>query len=187
MWSLTGNAIAGAEHVPNVALRTGGSAGAGVCSYGRWPLWIPAMGLLLAGSTAWRHFGARGRLVMRSRVSPRRAPAPSVHEERNMNRILRDSDAVELSDPPAFSFGQKLRANRVIRNDGTYPGKEIGDVLVKKGEVGYVVSIGTFLQQFYIYGVEFLESGHRVGMKRKELEPVDAGEEVDDLPLPEES
>ena len=93
-----------------------------------------------------------------------------------MNRILRDSDAVELSDPPAFSFGQKLRANRVIRNDGTYPGKEIGDVLVKKGEVGYVVSIGTFLQQFYIYGVEFLESGYRVGMKRKELEPVDAGE-----------
>jgi len=60
-------------------------------------------------------------------------------------------------------------------------------VLVKKGEVGYVVSIGTFLQQFYIYGVEYLESGYRVGMKRKELEPADACEEVDDLPLPEES
>lgn len=102
-----------------------------------------------------------------------------------MNSILRDSDVVELSDPPVFSFGQKLRANRTIRNDGTYPGKEIGDVLVKKGEVGYVVSIGTFLQQFYIYGVEFLESGRRVGMKRKELEPVDSCEEVDDLPLPE--
>ena len=28
-----------------------------------------------------------------------------------------------------------------------------------------------FLQQYYIYGVEFLESGFRVGMKRKELEP----------------
>ncbi|MDA9408811.1 MULTISPECIES: nitrogen fixation protein NifZ [unclassified Bradyrhizobium] len=104
-----------------------------------------------------------------------------------MNSILRDSDVVELSDPPVFSFGQKLRANRTIRNDGTYPGKEIGDVLVKKGEVGYVVSIGTFLQQFYIYGVEFSESGRRVGMKRTELEPVDACEEVDDLPLPEES
>jgi len=104
-----------------------------------------------------------------------------------MNSILRDSDIVELSDPPVFSFGQKLRANRTIRNDGTYPGKEIGDVLVKKGEVGYVVSIGTFLQQFYIYGVEFLDSGHRVGMKRKELEPVETCEEIDDLPLPEES
>jgi nitrogen fixation protein NifZ len=58
----------------------------------------------------------------------------------------------------------------VVRNDGSYRGKEIGDVLVKKGEVGYVISIGTFLQQFYIYGVEFLGTGYRVGMKRKELE-----------------
>ncbi|MDA9496302.1 nitrogen fixation protein NifZ [Bradyrhizobium sp. CCBAU 11357] len=104
-----------------------------------------------------------------------------------MSSIVRRIDIVELSDPPVFSFGQKLRANRTIRNDGTYPGKEIGDVLVKKGEVGYVVSIGTFLQQFYIYGVEFLDSGHRVGMKRKELEPADTYEEIDDLPLPEES
>ncbi|MBB4424078.1 nitrogen fixation protein NifZ [Bradyrhizobium sp. CIR48] len=111
----------------------------------------------------------------------------AMHEERYMNSIVRDSDVVELSEPPVFSFGQKVRANRTIRNDGTYRGKEIGDVLVKKGEVGYVVSIGTFLQQFYIYGVEYLESGYRVGMKRKELELVDACEEIDDLPLPEES
>ncbi|MGY3238014.1 nitrogen fixation protein NifZ [Bradyrhizobium sp. USDA 4472] len=104
-----------------------------------------------------------------------------------MSRIPRDSDIVELSGPPVFSFGQKLRANRVIRNDGTYRGREVGEVLVKRGEIGYVVSIGTFLQQFYIYGVEFLESGHRVGMKRNELETMDAYEEVDDLPLPEES
>ena len=58
--------------------------------------------------------------------------------------------------------------------------------LAKKGEDGYVVSIGTFLQQFYIYGVEFLESGNRVGMKRKELDPVIARDEMADLPLPEE-
>ncbi|MGY4567927.1 MULTISPECIES: nitrogen fixation protein NifZ [Bradyrhizobium] len=102
-----------------------------------------------------------------------------------MNKIVRDSDVIELSGPPVFSFSEKVRANRTIRNDGTYRGKEIGEILVKKGDVGYVVSIGTFLQQFYIYGVEFLESGYRVGMKRKELEPVDPGEEIDDLPLPE--
>ena len=36
-----------------------------------------------------------------------------------------------------------------------------------------MVSIGTFLQQFYIYGVEFLSSGRRVGMKGKELESVE--------------
>jgi nitrogen fixation protein NifZ len=51
--------------------------------------------------------------------------------------------------------------------------------------MGYVVSIGTFLQQFYIYGVEFPDSGNRVGMKRKELEPAKPRTEEEDLPLPE--
>ena len=101
-----------------------------------------------------------------------------------MSNIVRDSEVVELSGPPFFSFGEKVRAKRTIRNDGTYAGKEIGEILARKGEEGYVVHIGTFLQQFYIYGVEFLESGHRVGMKRKELEPVVDREDDDDIPLP---
>lgn len=94
-----------------------------------------------------------------------------------MANISRDSDVVELNDPPCFDYGQKVRARRVVRNDGTFPGKDIGEILVKKGEEGYVTSIGTFLQQFYIYGVEFIASGNRVGMKRKELEPVVAEDE----------
>ena len=90
-----------------------------------------------------------------------------------MSDISRDSDSMELNDPPHFNFGAKVRARRTVRNDGTYFGKDIGEVLCTKGEEGYVVHIGTFLQQFYIYGVEFIGSGHRVGMKRKELEAVD--------------
>jgi nitrogen fixation protein NifZ len=43
---------------------------------------------------------------------------------------------------------------------------------VKKGDIGYVTSIGTFLQQFYIYAVDFIDTGHRVGMRGKELEAV---------------
>jgi nitrogen fixation protein NifZ len=101
-----------------------------------------------------------------------------------MSNIVRDSDVVELSQPPYFTFGEKVRAKRAIRNDGTYAGKEIGEILAKKGEEGYVVSIGTFLQQFYIYGVEFIDSGNRVGMKRKELDPVIPRDEEADLPLP---
>lgn len=99
-----------------------------------------------------------------------------------MTKISRDSDSMELNDPPAFNYGAKVRARRTIRNDGTYCGKDIGEVLCKKGEVGYVVNIGTFLQQFYIYGVEFIGSGHRVGMKRKELELVDPEDDDDTLP-----
>jgi nitrogen fixation protein NifZ len=50
------------------------------------------------------------------------------------------------------------------------------------------VNIGTFLQQFYIYGVEFIGSGHRVGMKRKELDAVDPAmdEALPDM-LPDEA
>jgi len=101
-----------------------------------------------------------------------------------MSNIVRDSDVVEITAPPYFSYGEKVRAKRAVRNDGTYAGKEIGDILAKKGEEGYVVSIGTFLQQFYIYGVEFLESGNRVGMKRKELDPVLNRDDMEDIPLP---
>jgi nitrogen fixation protein NifZ len=103
-----------------------------------------------------------------------------------MTNIVRDSDVCELTNPPFFNYGAKVKARRMVRNDGTYAGKEIGELLVKKGEVGYVVSIGTFLQQFYIYGVEFLDSGNRVGMKRRELELADAVGDDEDLPLPQE-
>lgn len=99
-----------------------------------------------------------------------------------MTKISRDSDVVELNEPPYFAYGEKVRARRAIRNDGTYPGKDIGDILVRKGDEGYVSSIGTFLQQFYIYGVEFIATGYRVGMRRKELERVTVEE---DIPLDE--
>jgi nitrogen fixation protein NifZ len=88
---------------------------------------------------------------------------------------MSDGDIVELNDEPVFQFGEKVRSRKTIRNDGTYVGKEIGEVLVRKGDIGYVSHIGTFLQQFYIYGVDFLDSGHRVGMKAKELISVDRG------------
>lgn len=83
--------------------------------------------------------------------------------------IVRDDDVIEVAEPPRFSFGERVIARSVIRNDGTYNGKDIGEVLVNKGDIGYVVSINTFLQQFYIYAVDFIDTGHRVGMRAKEL------------------
>jgi nitrogen fixation protein NifZ len=96
-----------------------------------------------------------------------------------MANISRDSEVVELNAPPVFEYGEKVRARRMVRNDGTYAGREIGDVLVTKGEEGYVATIGTFLQQFYIYGVDFVVSGTRVGMKRKELETTRVVEDME--------
>ncbi len=90
-----------------------------------------------------------------------------------MGDISRDSHVVELNGPPRFDYGQKVRSRKTVRNDGTFPGKEIGEILIKKGDEGYVTSIGTFLQQFYIYGVDFVAHGYRVGMKGRELESVE--------------
>lgn len=80
------------------------------------------------------------------------------------------SSEVELDSPPRFEIGQKVRLRKMIRNDGTFPGKEVGEVLAKKGEVGYVVTIGTYLQSAYIYAVHFLQSNYIIGCRFKELE-----------------
>ena len=90
-----------------------------------------------------------------------------------MAKISRDSDIVELTADPIFDYGAKVKSTKTVRNDGTYAGKDIGEILVRKGDIGYVTSIGTFLQQFYIYAVDFVDTGHRVGMRGKELEAID--------------
>ncbi|WP_027555677.1 nitrogen fixation protein NifZ [Bradyrhizobium sp. Cp5.3] len=99
-------------------------------------------------------------------------------------RNMADDDVVELTSAPFFNCGEKVRAKYTIRNDGTYAGKQVGDILAKKGEIGYVISIGTFLQKFYVYGVEFVRTGHRVGMRRKELALLLANEDAEERPLP---
>lgn len=90
-----------------------------------------------------------------------------------MGDISRDSDVIEIEEAPRFAFGERVISRYTIRNDGTYCGKEIGDILVSKGDIGYVQSIGTFLQQYYIYAVEFIATSHRVGMKGRELLSLD--------------
>ncbi len=91
-----------------------------------------------------------------------------------MGDINRESDTVEIAEPPRFAFGERVACRSVVRNDGTFPGRDIGDVLVNRGDVGYVRAIGTFLQQYYIYTVEWVETGYQVGMRAKELCTLDA-------------
>jgi nitrogen fixation protein NifZ len=79
-------------------------------------------------------------------------------------------EIIEIDSPPTFDIGEKVRVRKLIRNDGTFPGKDIGVTLAKKGETGYVVSIGTFLQSSYIYAVHFMTTGYVIGCKTKELE-----------------
>jgi len=80
------------------------------------------------------------------------------------------ANEIEIDGPPQFEMGEKIRVCKLIRNDGTFPGKEIGEHLAKKGDTGYVVGIGTFLQTYYIYAVHFIEKGYVVGCRAKEME-----------------
>jgi nitrogen fixation protein NifZ len=83
------------------------------------------------------------------------------------------SEEVELDSPPLFDMGNRVRTRKVLRNDGTFPGKDIGFHLAKKGDIGYVVGIGTYLQRAYIYSVHFIESNFVVGCLSRELELID--------------
>jgi nitrogen fixation protein NifZ len=79
---------------------------------------------------------------------------------------------VEIDEEPEFELESKVRVRKKIRNDGTFPGKDIGETLANKGDEGYIISIGTYLQTAYIYSVHFLETNNIVGCLGKELELV---------------
>jgi nitrogen fixation protein NifZ len=70
---------------------------------------------------------------------------------------------------PVFDYGDQVRVTRNVRNDGTYPGLDIGAPLVRRGSVGYVQSVGTYLQDQIIYSVHFLEEDLLVGCREEEL------------------
>ncbi len=71
---------------------------------------------------------------------------------------------------PKFEFGDAVRVIRNLRNDGTYPGEPTGRMLVRRGSVGYVRDVGTFLQDQLIYSVDFLDSKRMVGCREQELQ-----------------
>ena len=68
-----------------------------------------------------------------------------------------------------WEYGEAVRLTRNLRNDGTYPGLDPGAPLVRRGSIGYVVDVGTFLQDQVIYSVNFLDEGKIVGCREEEL------------------
>ncbi|MCX7086952.1 MAG: nitrogen fixation protein NifZ [Methylococcales bacterium] len=71
----------------------------------------------------------------------------------------------ERFDEGRFEFGELVRVTRNIRNDGTYPGMEVGEFLIRRGSLGNVTNVGTFLQDQIIFTVHFLSSGRMVGCR----------------------
>lgn len=75
---------------------------------------------------------------------------------------------------PKFEYGDEVRLIRNVRNDGTYPGAEVGELLLRRGALGCVYDVGTYLQDQLIYRVHFIDSGRTVGCREEELIPASA-------------
>ena len=63
-----------------------------------------------------------------------------------------------------------MRVTRNVRNDGTFPGLDVGNLLVRRGSVGYVKDVGTYLQDQLIYSVHFFDDNRMVGCREEELQ-----------------
>lgn len=74
---------------------------------------------------------------------------------------------------PKYEYGDRVRVIRNIRNDGTFPGLAAGNLLVRRGSVGFVMNVGAFLQDQLIYTVNFLDQERIVGCREEELQGAD--------------
>lgn len=73
-----------------------------------------------------------------------------------------------------FEIGDEVRVTRNVRNDGTFPGLEVGNLIMRRGSTGTVVDRGTFLQDQIVYTVHFVGDDRVVGCREEELIAIDA-------------
>lgn len=75
-----------------------------------------------------------------------------------------------------FFLGQKVKLLEDVKNDGTYPYLAIGEIMIKQGSIGYIRSIGDFLQVIRVYEVHFLDPEAHIeviGCREHELEAME--------------
>ncbi|OIJ17293.1 nitrogen fixation protein NifZ [Anaerobacillus alkalilacustris] len=76
-----------------------------------------------------------------------------------------------------YDLDERVVITKDLRNDGTVPNYERGEIIVKKGTEGVVVDHGYFLQDILIYSV-YLSGGFIVGCMERELQSLDKEETV---------
>ncbi len=67
-----------------------------------------------------------------------------------------------------FKLGDEVRSLTQVKNDGIYPHRDIGEVLVHRGDAGCVREDWSFLGEVY-YTVEFVDRAVVVIMRGKEM------------------
>lgn len=97
-------------------------------------------------------------------------PTTFLHDNVTSSRSGKDEEKAK------FGMGQQVKLLEDIKNDGTYPHAPIGTVMIKKNSIGYIKSIGEFLQVIRVYEVHFLDMEalvEVVGCREHELEAME--------------
>lgn len=72
---------------------------------------------------------------------------------------------------PKYRRSQPVKAAQDLYNDGSFPGQPQDALLVRAGEAGEIVQVGTFIEtNTPIYMVEF-NGQHVVGCLEEEINP----------------
>ena len=85
-----------------------------------------------------------------------------------VRRVCCDTRSRRAADAYEFRPGATVRSLRPVRNDGVYPHKDIGEVLVRQGDTGVVRERWSFLGEVY-YTVEFGDRAAVVIMRGREM------------------
>ncbi len=71
-----------------------------------------------------------------------------------------------------FRENQKVRVKKAVRNDGTFPGHKMGEILINEGSEGYVKEVSEFLFKPAIF-VHFIDKNMIIGFRKEELEIIE--------------
>lgn len=102
---------------------------------------------------------------MSDRIAAKPRPVARILCDAHRRRTLRN---MERRFTGEFSPGEPVRATAVIRNDGMYPHKDVGEPLVHPGDTGVVRESWRFLGEIY-YTVEFVARSVFVIMRGHEM------------------
>ncbi|MGL1959284.1 MAG: nitrogen fixation protein NifZ [Colwellia sp.] len=70
---------------------------------------------------------------------------------------------------PKFKYGKEVRVIKNIRNDSNTAQQKKGEMLVRRGNTGFIRQSGVFQQDQIIYQVHFLDIDKVYGCKESEL------------------
>lgn len=102
---------------------------------------------------------------MSEHVVARPRPMARIVCDAHLRKAVRNLEARAWGE---FSAGELVRSMALIKNDGIYPHKDIGEALVHPGDTGVVRESWRFLGEVY-YTVEFVAQSVFVIMRGREM------------------